>query len=125
MFLEEVRVGVGQNLAVLAKAYGHKVDAVRDIWNNPGRTGERGSRLSWVQTVYRHNQPIGPNPRAYCVDACTPDDNLPFYFTNDEIKDEPNPRRHFWDEPNRLAPSAALGTTRWRAITSIAVITGK
>ena len=35
MFLEEVRVGVGQNLAVLAKAYGHKVDAVPDIWNNP------------------------------------------------------------------------------------------
>lgn len=92
-----------------------------DIW----RTGERGTRLSWVQTVYRHNQPIGPNPRAYCVDACTPDDNLPFYFTNDEIKDEPNLRRHFWDEPNRLAPSAILGTTRWRAITSIAVITGK
>ena len=35
MFLEEVRVGAGENLAVLAKAYGHKVDAVRDIWSNP------------------------------------------------------------------------------------------
>ena len=39
-----------------------------DIW----RSGGRGRRLSWVQTVYRDNQPIGPNPNAFCVDACTP-----------------------------------------------------
>jgi hypothetical protein len=92
-----------------------------DIW----RTGERGKKLSWVQTVYRDNQPIGPNPNAYCVDACTPDDNLPFYFTGDEIKDEPNLRKHFWDEPKRPAPVPPLGTTRWRAITSFVVVTGK
>jgi hypothetical protein len=46
------------------------------------RDGEPGKRLSWVQTVYRHNQPIGPNPAAHCVDGCTPDDNLPFYWTD-------------------------------------------
>ena len=43
------------------------------------RDGELGKQLSWVQTVYRHNQPIGPNPNPFCVDACTPDDDLPFY----------------------------------------------
>src|SRR5262245_17111275 len=45
------------------------------------RTGSNGKRLSWTQTVYRHNQPIGPNPNPFCVDACTPDDNLPVYWT--------------------------------------------
>src|SRR5437763_373651 len=46
------------------------------------RDGELGKRLTWVQTVYRHNQPIGPNPNPFCVDGCTPDDNLPFYWTD-------------------------------------------
>jgi len=92
-----------------------------DIW----RTGGRGRRLSWAQTVYRDNQPIGPNPNAFCVDGCTPDDDLPFYWTNAEVKGDPNLRRHFWDEPTRSAPVAPKGTTRWRAITAIAVVTGK
>jgi len=92
-----------------------------DIW----RSGQRGTRLSWVQTVYRDNQPIGPNPNAFCVDACTPDDDLPFYWTDAEIAGDPNLRRHFSDEPARSAPSAAKGTTRWRAITSMAIVTRK
>ena len=52
------------------KADGGQMEAERD--------GELGKRLTWVQTVYRHNQPIGPNPNPFCVDACTPDDDLPF-----------------------------------------------
>lgn len=89
------------------------------------RDGGRGSRLSWVQTVYRHNQPIGPNPNAFCVDACTPDDNLPFYWTDAEIVGDPTLRKKFVDHPSRPAPSGALGTTKWRAVVSIAVLTGK
>lgn len=89
------------------------------------RTGRQGSRLSWVQTVYRHNQPIGPNPAAMCVDACTPDDNLPFYFTDAEIAGDPSLRRKFSDHPSRDPPAAAIGTTRWRAIVSMAVVTIK
>jgi hypothetical protein len=89
------------------------------------RSGGAGRRLSWVQTVYRHNQPIGPNPHAFCVDACTPDDDLPFYWTDAEIKANPALRRTFSDHPSRSPPSAAAGTTRWRAIVSIAVVTGK
>lgn len=89
------------------------------------RDGGRGSRLSWVQTVYRHNQPIGPNPRAFCVDACTPDDDLPFYWTDAEVASEPNLRRWFMDSPSRNPPSAAAGPTRWRAVVSAATVTGK
>jgi hypothetical protein len=89
------------------------------------RDGAKGTRLSWVQTVYRHNQPIGPNPSPFCVDACTPDDNLPFYWTDAEIAADPTLRTKFIDHPSRGAPTAAMGTTKWRAVTSIAVITDK
>ena len=89
------------------------------------RDGGLGRQLSWVQTVYRHNQPIGPNPSPFCVDACTPDDNLPFYWTDAEIRKDPTRRKTFIDHPSRAAPSAALGTTKWRAIVSIAVVTEK
>jgi hypothetical protein len=89
------------------------------------RDGELGRQLSWVQTVYRDNQPIGPNPNPYCVDACTPDDDLPFYWTNAEIVARPNRRKRFFDHSSRPPPSARLGTTRWRAIVSLAVVTGK
>lgn len=89
------------------------------------RDGGGGSRLAWVQTVYRDNQPIGPNPSPFCVDACTPDDNLPFYWTEAELKKDPTRRKTFIDHPSRPAPSAPLGTTRWRAIVSIAVQTDK
>jgi hypothetical protein len=89
------------------------------------RDGGAGKRLAWVQTVYRDNQPIGPNPSPFCVDACTPDDNLPFYWTDAEIKKDATRRKTFIDHPSRPAPSAAKGTTRWRAIVSIAVQTEK
>jgi hypothetical protein len=61
------------------------------------RDGELGKQLSFVQTVYRHNQPIGPNPNPFCVDACTPDDDLPFYWTAPEIQADPNRRKRFYD----------------------------
>jgi len=98
------------------------------------RNGDPGKRMSWVQTVYRDNQPIGPNPSPFCVDACTPDDNLPFYWTDDEVASPPtwvknfsgDPKvslsKTFADRPSRPAPTAAMGTTKWRAVTSIAVV---
>ncbi|HEY3742863.1 MAG TPA: hypothetical protein VGL53_23615 [Bryobacteraceae bacterium] len=101
------------------------------------RDGEPGKRLSWVQTVYRSNQPIGPNPSPYCVDGCTPDDNLPFYWTNGEVASPPawtarttgdpkvNLRKTFIDHSSRNAPSVWMGTTKWRAVVSIAVVTEK
>lgn len=89
------------------------------------RDGELGKQLSFVQTVYRHNQPIGPNPNPFCVDACTPDDDLPFYWTAPEIQADPNRRKRFYDYSSRNAPTAAQGTTKWRAIVSIAVVTEK
>jgi len=101
------------------------------------RNGVAGKRMSWVQTVYRHNQPIGPNPSPFCVDACTPDDELPFYWTDAEIASAPqwvkdfsgDPKvelsKTFADRPSRGAPTAAMGTTKWRAIVSIAVVNEK
>jgi hypothetical protein len=89
------------------------------------RDGELGKQLSWVQTVYRHNQPSGPNPDPFCVDACTPDDDLPFYWTDDEIADDPSLRKKFGDGPWRDPPTEDQGTTKWRAIVSLAVVTEK
>jgi hypothetical protein len=97
----------------------------RGVGMEVARDGARGRRLSWVQTVYRDNQPVGPNPNAFCVDACTPDDDLPFYFTDAEVKAHPAFRAHFADHPARNPPTAAMGTTRWRAVVSIAVVTGR
>lgn len=87
------------------------------------RDGEKGKHLGWVQTVFRDNQPIGPNPSPFCVDACTPDDNLPFYWTNAELTADATRRKTFIDHPSRNAPTAAMGTTRWRAVVSISVTT--
>jgi hypothetical protein len=78
-----------------------------------------------VQTVYRHNQPIGPNPNPFCVDGCTPDDNLPYYWTNAEISADRSLRQRFYDYSRRPNPTAAMGTTRWRAVLSLAMTTGK
>lgn len=101
------------------------------------RNGDAGKRMSWVQTVYRHNQPIGPIANPFCVDACTPDDNLPFYWTNAEIAAPPQWVKDFSGDPTvslsktfadvaqRNAPTAAMGTTKWRAVTSIAVVNDK
>lgn len=93
------------------------------------RTGGEGERLRWAQTVDRHNQPFGQAPYGaprYVVDPSSPpDDNLPFYFTDSELTADSNLRRRFVDAPYRNAPSAALGTTEWRAMLSIAVQTDR
>lgn len=93
------------------------------------RDGGRGLRLRFVQTVNRSNQPFGP-PDVFCTDPCTPDDpagaNEPFYRTRAEIKATPRHRTQLYDRPSRgTPPTAAAGTTRWRAVTSIACVTGK
>jgi hypothetical protein len=88
------------------------------------RDGGAGTRLSWVQTVYQSNQPIG-GTNTFCVDACPPDDNLPFYWTDAELVAKPERRKKFSDSPSRPAPSAAAGDTKWRAVLSLAVVTGK
>jgi hypothetical protein len=98
-----------------AQSRGGQMEAERD--------GELGKRLTWVQTVYRHNQPIGPNPNPFCVDACTPDDNLPFYWTNGEVAADPNLRKRFRDYSSRNPPTARMGTTKWRAVLSLATVT--
>jgi hypothetical protein len=88
------------------------------------RNGGRAARLSWVQTVYQGNQPAAGTTTS-CVDACPPDDKLPFYWTDAEIAGNHSLRVKFSDAPSRNPPAAAAGTTRWRAVTSIAVVTGK
>ena len=86
------------------------------------RDGELGQQLSWVQTVYQHNQPA-PLTGPFCVDGCPADDNLPFYWTNPELSSVPNLRKRFEDSPQRAAPPVTLGTTTWRAILSLAAVT--
>jgi hypothetical protein len=70
------------------------------------RDGELGTQLTWVQTVYQHNQPIGTTT-AYCVDGCPADDNLPFYWTDAELAANPNLRKTFSDGPSRRPPRKA------------------
>lgn len=86
------------------------------------RNGQRGTQIRWVQTVDQSNQPIGSTSQK-CVDACPPDDAAPFYWTAAELKTDPSLRRNFSDVPRRAAPSVAMGTTKWRAILSLAVVT--
>jgi hypothetical protein len=105
---------VSESLAVEARGVGY---AAR-------RDGELGQRLSWTQTVYQDNQPA-PSTTPYCVDACPADDNLPFYYTAAELAAIPRRRKTFEDHPARSPPPAATRPTRWRAVLSIAVITGK
>ena len=98
------------------------------------RDGQAGKRMRWVQTVYQHNQPVAATT-PFCVDGCPADDSLPFYWTDGEVASPPqwikdfsgDPKvqlsKTFGDRPSRGAPSAAQGTTKWRAIVSIAVVT--
>jgi hypothetical protein len=88
------------------------------------RDGELGTQLSWVQTVYQGNQPV-PNTDPYCVDGCPADDDLPFYWTNAELAKNPNLRKKFSDHSARRPPTAAQGTTKWRGLVSLAVVTEK
>jgi hypothetical protein len=88
------------------------------------RNGELGKRLTWVQTVYQHNQPVAATT-AFCVDGCPADDDAPFYWTDAEIAATPNLRKRFSDYSQRDPPTVAQGSTRWRAVVSLAVVTGK
>ena len=93
------------------------------------RNGGPGLNLRFVQTVNRANQRFGP-PDVFCTDPCTPDDpaesNEPFYRTRAELQATPAWRaKQLYDRPSRGTPSAAAGTTRWRAVTSIACVTGR
>jgi hypothetical protein len=88
------------------------------------RDGEPGERLAWAQTVYQHNQPLA-GTTAFCVDGCPADDDLPFYWTTDEVGGDPGLRKRFADYSVRNPPTAAQGTTRWRAVLSLAVATGR
>jgi len=88
------------------------------------RDGELGERLTWVQTVYQHNQPASKTT-SFCVDGCPADDNEPFYYTSAETKSMPNLRKRFEDYPQRKPPTAANGTTKWRAVLSLGVVTGR
>lgn len=88
------------------------------------RDGEPGTRVSWVQTVYQGNQPAA-GTTVSCVDACPADDADPFYWTAAELTATPALRNKFVDHPARNAPVGAMKTTNWRAIVSLAVVTGK
>lgn len=88
------------------------------------RDGEKGTRLRWVQTIYQHNQPVA-GTNIFAVDACPPDDNKPYYWTHGELTADPTCRKIFKDSPTRNPPSASAGSTYWRAVLSIAVVTGK
>ncbi len=88
------------------------------------RDGQKGTQLRWVQTVNQSNQPIGTTGQ-FCVDACPADDADPFYWTSVELTTDPKLRKTFKDTPQRPAPTSAQGTTRWRAILSLVVVTGK
>ena len=93
------------------------------------RDGLQGSRLRWVQTVDRGNQPFGNAPYGaprFVVDPSSPpDDNQPFYYTDTELTADPKRRTTFSDAPFRHPPLKAKGTTEWRAMLSIGVVTDK
>ena len=86
------------------------------------RDGQRGTQIRWVQTVDQDNQPIGSTSQK-CVDACPPDDADPFYWTTAELIANPSLRNTFSDTPRRFPPTTAMGTTKWRAVLSIVVVT--
>jgi len=97
---------------------------VQGVGFEASRDGGKGTRLSWVQTVFQDNQAV-TGTTAFCVDGCPADDDLPFYWTEAELTADPGRRTKFIDHPSRGAPTADQGTTHWRAITSLAVVTGK
>lgn len=112
---------------------------------NAMRDGEEGTNIRWAQTVDRSNQPFGEapygRPRLVVDPSSPPDDNKPFYYTDFEIQAQPSRRETFSDTPSRGAPEAPssipfydwartflgrpVGTTEWRAMLSIAVVTDK
>lgn len=109
------------------------------------RDGEDGRNIRWAQTVDRSNQPFGEapygRPRLVVDPSSPPDDNKPFYFTDLELQQDPSRRNTFRDTPFRDAPEEEtwfpvydwaraflgrpVGTTQWRAMLSIAIVTDK
>ncbi|MEO1263462.1 MAG: hypothetical protein AAFZ15_31920 [Bacteroidota bacterium] len=88
------------------------------------RSGARNSkRIRWVQTVFQDNY-LADKTTRFCVDACPPDDNEPFYWTNIEINLDPSRQYTFRDKPGRYPPPKDR-TTAWRAVLSLAVVTNK
>ncbi len=90
------------------------------------RNGKEGGRIDWVQTIYGHNQPKFGSEKlfpAFSVDLPT-DDNTPFYWTQKEY-DAGQKRNIMSDAPFRNPPTAAQGTTTWRAVTSLCLTTNK
>jgi hypothetical protein len=86
------------------------------------RDGRRGTRLQWVQTVNQGNLALAGTAQ-FCTDFCPPNDDLPFYWTERDLTDDPSLRTRFIDHPWRSPPpTVAAGTLHWRAILSIAVV---
>lgn len=85
------------------------------------RNGSQGKNIQWLQTVFADNQPKFP-PSPYSVDLPT-DDDEPFYWTAVEETADPKLRKEFYDAPFRNPP--ATRTTKWRAVLSLGVVTGK
>ncbi|WP_128330946.1 hypothetical protein [Apibacter sp. HY039] len=83
------------------------------------RNGDKGKYLRWTQTVFQDNQPIG-STNTFCVDACPPDDDEPFYYTLAELNHNSDFRLHFYDIPKR--PNPINRPTAWRAVLSISSI---
>lgn len=101
-----------------------KLNGVARVKCEVKRNGSKGAQIRWVQTVDQGNQPIGGTHRR-CVDACPPDDTDPFYWTTAELAADPKLRAEFSDVPSRNPPAPAAGTTEWRAVLSLAVVTGR
>ena len=93
------------------------------------RSGNRGTRLRWVQTVDRGNQPYGEPPygapRRVVDPSSPPTDDQPFYYTQADLDVYPDGRFEFSDSPVRRPPNPAMGMSKWRALLSVAVVTGK
>jgi hypothetical protein len=89
------------------------------------RNGGFGTQMNWVQTLDQSNQPFPATSAEYSVDATPPDDDLPFYWTSQELQHHKEYKKMFKDGPSRPAPTAAMGKTRWRATVSIGVFTEK
>jgi len=88
------------------------------------RNGGFGTQLNWVQTLDQGNQPSAGFPRI-AVDATPPDDDLPFYWTNNELQHHADFRKMFEDYPSRPTPPIPLTTTKWRGTVAIAVVTDR
>ena len=124
---EAIRAGDILNIPIPWKMIGKsvsKLPGVTKVKCVVNRDGGKGTQIRWVQTVDQSNQPIGATSQQ-CVDACPPDDADPFYWTSAELAADPALRNQFSDVPSRPAPTVLQGTTKWRAVLSLVVVTDK